>query len=132
MSKPATFINDVYQGLYYYAVKYESAETAKSLLNLRLAITFYFYYFSFILFAIPIRGKIYSPSKAGYFEALIVMFGIYFLLYKYIIKASVVVSTFDDLPDERMRKVRLCLWTFSGSIACFIATFTVIYFISKK
>jgi glucan phosphoethanolaminetransferase (alkaline phosphatase superfamily) len=122
MSKRAKFINDVYQGLYYYCVKYESAETAKSLLNLRLAVTFYLYYVSFITLLITLKVRIYGPFKPTYLEAFVVTSGLYFLLYQYVIKPSVVVSSFDDLPDERKRKVRLCLWTFRGSIAFFMAT----------
>nr|ARK09672.1 hypothetical protein A6C57_04615 [Fibrella sp. ES10-3-2-2] len=132
MSKPAKFINDVYQGLYYYCIKYESVETARSLLNLRLAVTFYLYYFSLILLLITLKVRIYGPFKPTHLEAFVVTSGLYFLLYRYVIKPSVVVSSFDDLPDERKRKARLCLWTFGGSIAFFIASFSLTYFVYKK
>ncbi len=132
MSKPAKFINDIYQGLYYYALKYESVKEAKSNLRLRMAITFFLYYFSLLLLLITIRIKVYGTTKFNHIEAAAIIFGIYFLLYRYLIEASIVVSSFDDLPDERKRKVKLCLLIFGGSIGFLMATCALIYFMPRN
>ncbi len=132
MSKPAKFINDVYQGLYYHAIKYESAEVAKSNLAVRLAVTFSLYYISLLMLLITLKVRLYGPFKPTHLEAFAATSGIYILLYLYLIKPSIVVSSFDDLPDERKRKVRLSLLVFGGSIALFTASFALAYFVYKK
>lgn len=132
MNKLAKFVNDVYEGLYYYALKYESVEEAKSGLRLRIAVSFFLYYFSFLLLLMTVRIKLYGTMKIGPIEAVVTIFGIYFLLYRYLIEASLVVSSFDDSIEERKRKVRLSLLVFWGSIGLFAVTFGLIYYLMPK
>ena len=119
MNKLTKFVNDVYQGLYYYALKYESAQQAKSSIRLRLAVTFFLYYFSLLLLLITLIIKLYGTKKFGFLEGATIIFGIYFVLYRYLIQKSIVVSSFDDSPDERKRKIRLSLLVFWGKYSLF-------------
>lgn len=132
MNNLAKFVNDVYEGLYYYALKYESVEEAKNGLRLRIAVSFFLYYFSFLLLLMTVRIKLYGTMKIRPIEAVITIFGIYFLLYRYFIEASLVVSSFDDSIEERERKVRLSLLVFWGSICLFAVTFGLIYYLMPK
>lgn len=132
MNKLSKFVNDVYEGLYYYALKYESVEEAKSGLRLRIAVSFFLYYFSFLLLLMTVRIKLYGTMKIRLIEAVITIFGIYFLLYRYLIEASLVISSFDDSIEERKRKVRLSLLVFWGSIGLFAVTFGLIYYLMPK
>ncbi|NEU70880.1 hypothetical protein [Spirosoma agri] len=132
MNKLARFINDVYQGLYYYALKYESAHEAKSNLRLRLAVTLFLYYFSLLLLLITLLIKLYGTKKFSFLEGAMIIFGIYFILYRYLIKATIVVSSFEDSADEMKRKVKLSLLVFWGSIVLLAVTAGLIGYLMPK
>ena len=132
MNKLAKFVNDVYQGLYYYALKYESPQEAKSNLRKRLAVTFFLYYFSLLLLLTTLIIKLYGTKKFGFLEGAVIIFGIYFILYRYLIKATIVVSSFEDSADERKRKVRLSLLVFWGSIVFLAVTTGLISYLMPK
>lgn len=133
MNRLTKFVNDVYQGLYYYALKYESVQEAKNNLRLRLIVTFFLYYFSLLLLLITVIINLYGTKKLGYLEGATILFGIYFVVYRYLIEGSIIACSFDDLPDERKRKVKLSLLVFWGSIASLAVTMGLIsYFMPKR
>jgi len=133
MSGLTKLINDVNQGIYYLTVQYESEASAKRSLPYRLGMAFLFYYMAVVLLFITACVKQYGPFKPyPLLIPLISVPGLYFVIYRYFIRARILESSFDDSPQERQRKVRVYLLVFGGSIVPFMLTMLAGYFAGKN
>jgi len=125
-------INDVYQGIYYYALKYETEETAKSSLTLRMIVVFFLYYMSLLILLIATRVKLYGTFKPSLIEALLATFGVYLALYRWFIYPRILKLPFDHSIEERKRKIQVRHMVFRGSILSFFICFAIVALLYRK
>jgi uncharacterized membrane protein len=119
-------INDVYQGIYYHALKYETEETAFSRLRLRMIMVFFLYYMGLLILLIAARVKLYGPFKPSLLEDILAIFGVYLIVYRLFIHPRILKLPFDHSMEERKRKIKIRHLVFAGSMFTFFICFAIV------
>jgi hypothetical protein len=125
-------INDVYQGIYYHALKYETEEAAKSSLRLRMIVVFFLYYMGLLILLIATRVKLYGTFKPSLLEAFFATSGVYLALYRLFIHPRILELPFDHSIEERKRKIKVRHLVFIGSMLTFFICFAIVGLLYKK
>ena len=128
--KHERFFLDVYEGIYFIAKRYET-QPSKSTINGRFFATFFSYYFSLITLLIGIYVKTYGPFKLSVPVAILLLFGVSGLIYRYLIFPHRNTGEIDESMDEdlKKRKKRIALYAQVGGIVSIALAFTIVYFL---
>ena len=110
------FLDNLRSGIYYFSVKYESVERAKSSVNLRMRAIFFLYYFSLVLLLLGGLVKIFGTHKVSALYYTIIFFGSYLILYNFLIDNSSkeLELNVDDSIEAVKRKISIYKYVFIG------------------
>lgn len=89
-------LNDIYQGVYLYSRKYEIEETAKKGTDLRMIGLIFLYYFGTLALILKVYVQFYGRFTLSPIGAIVLVFGGYFVVYKYLINPLLVKDNFDN------------------------------------
>lgn len=125
-------INDIYQGIYYHALRHETEEAAKSSLRLRMIVAFFLYYMGLSILLIATWVKLCGTFKPNLIEAFLATFGVYLASYRLFIHPHILKLPFDDSIEEKKRKIKVRNLVFAGSILTFFVRFAIAGLLYRK
>ncbi|TDB65905.1 hypothetical protein [Arundinibacter roseus] len=126
------FLLNVYEGIYFIAKKYET-QPSKLTINGRFFATFLSYHFSLVTILIGIFVLIYGPFKLSLPVALFLLFGLFGLIYWYLLYPHRNTGEIDENMEEALvkKKKRIALYVQVGGIISIALAVTIIYFLYK-
>ncbi|TDB65906.1 hypothetical protein [Arundinibacter roseus] len=116
------FFRDVYEGIYF-------RDSDRQKANQRFFLTFYMYHLSLIMLLTGIRVVIYGPFKPYIPGILLLLFGVYGLIYWYFIRPHRNLGEIDENMDEALmeKKKRRSIYAQAGGVLCFVIVFGIVY-----
>lgn len=128
------FLRDVYEGIFFLSMKYKSPKERLPATRRRFFISFFLYYFSVLLLVLGIRVGIYEPFKPSFIEVVFPIFGVYGIIYKFVIYPLLDTSEIDEniAPILKKQKIRISILTQIGGFVCFVGAFIIVYILYKK
>jgi hypothetical protein len=118
---------DLQLAIFIFSSKYESVEQARQNNTMRFLLLTFLYYFSFSLLIMGLVMKRVGPLHLNRFQALILVVGVPFVLYKIFLE-SLIVHEFDFSLDQlqRAKYIRLYWYGAIGGFGSLIGTIALL------
>lgn len=125
------FVNEIYQGLYFYWLKHRSVEEAKSGIKTAMPVTFFFWYFALLFLFVGIRVKLYGPFRPDPVQTFVGIFGTYAFLYVWLVHSLLRKDLLDEPKGdaEKQHLIKKVIWVMVGGIAFFVLTVLFVKFL---
>ena len=123
---------DLQVAIFTFSTKYESSEQAAGNNTMRFLVLLFLYYFSFSLLVMGLVMKRVGPLHLNRFQALVLVAGVPFGLYKLFLE-SLIVHKFDSHQDQtqRAKYIRLYWQGAIGGFGALIGTMALLFILQN-